>query len=42
MCRELGFTISSDTQDAGIAVVSLDLATRRGASAGGLRSSAIA
>ena len=28
MCRELGFTVSSDAQDAGIADVSLDLATR--------------
>jgi len=33
MCRELGFSISSDTQDAGIAVVSLDLAAPLGARA---------
>jgi acetyltransferase len=33
MCRELGFSIGSDVQDAGIAVVSLDLA-RHGAGEG--------
>jgi acetyltransferase len=31
MCRELGFTVKADPNDAGIALVSLDLTTRFGA-----------
>ena len=27
MCRELGFSVASDPQDAGVAIVSLDLTT---------------
>jgi acetyltransferase len=36
MCRELGFAITSDAQDAGIAIVSLELATREKSKTGTL------
>lgn len=35
MCRELGFSAKADPNDAGIALVSLDLTGRRGAAYSG-------